>query len=158
MHDVFTPSSVSGGLPVRRRFKKQPGLLCAPSFGVRNGFVADVERPLPPGVAPQRRAPRIPSSFHLRVGEAWVRVAGDVSAGGALVLFGEKLETPEAELMLELADGSARWRARGQVIGIERRGSRYAHHVRFMSASQLAGLDAEIARTLESGNTRLATV
>ena len=156
MSELFGTSAV-GGLPIRRRFKKRTGLLCAPSFGVANGFVADIERPLPAGAPVRRRSRRIPSSFHMRVGEDWIRVAGDVSGGGALVLFPQQLGGTDAELVIELADGSNRWRARGEVIGVERRGARYAHHIRFTNTAQLGALDEVIARSLSAGETRLAT-
>lgn len=146
----------AGGLTNRRTFRKSGGWKVSASLGVRNGFMAEVERPLPEGLAPNRSARRIPAALRVYLAGEWRRVSGDVSSGGVLVLFPQMIEGP-VHVLIELADGSGRWQAVGDVVRVETRGRQFAHHVRFAQPQALSGLDEIIQKHLASGETRLET-
>lgn len=153
---MYNAISGAGGLSTRRSFRKSGSTKISASMGVRNGFVADVERPLPEGLEPNRHARRIPAALRVYIAGEWRRVSGDVSSGGVLVLFPQMLEGP-VHVVIELRDGSGRWQATGDILRVETRGRQYAHHVRFAQPSELNGLDAIIQKHLASGETRLET-
>jgi hypothetical protein len=123
--------------PLRRKrsFAKQGHGAFTGSYGVRHGFVAAPEQPRV-GAQNLRSFKRVPGSFELRVGGVWRRVAGDVSGGGVLFLFPEPLEGEQVEVRIQPAKASDAFHAIGQIIGRERRGERYAHHVRFLQVNQ----------------------
>jgi len=155
MDDAF---GTSGGLRHKRKLKKgKPGEEIPASLGVRLGYVADVERPPPEGVRSTRRTKRIPTSVQIRIDGKWHRVAADISAGGALILYGQPIEGRQVEISLELADRSARWDVTGTILRREKRGRRYAHHIRFDVAAQVAGLNLAIQEALMAGKKRLET-
>jgi hypothetical protein len=155
MHDAH---GSAGGSRIRRRFRNKGPMGISPSFGVRNGFMADVERPLPAGEKAKRKGPRIPTSFRIKIGEAWHRVAGDVSAGGLLILYPEQILVDEVAVSIELRDGSGVWNATCEILRCVPRGQRFAHHIRFANLAQVEGLGQAIERALAAGETRLATV
>lgn len=135
----------AGGLASRREFKKDSGFKVSASLAVRKGYRAEAEKPLPAGVASKRQARRVPTLMQVLVNGEWRRVSGDISAGGALILADERIATPT----VDVAVGA--WNAKGTVIGVEVRGQRFAHHVRFEDASSLKGLDEAVQRALASG-------
>lgn len=146
-----------GGLKNRRLLKKAGGRLNIPSSrGVRYGYVAEVERSIPEGMASKRAARRIPALFEVRSGGEWRQVSGDISAGGALVLTGEPLTEDRVEVSIQLRDGGA-WKVTAEVLRSELRGKRYAYHLRFVDPSQVAGLDAAVEKCLSAGLERLDT-
>jgi hypothetical protein len=155
VHDVFRSS---GGLRNRRSFRKSTRWNIPASLGVRLGFMADVERPLPDGALSRRRWPRIPASFRVRLGGKWHRVTGDVSSGGALLLFPKTIQRPRVEIVIQLRNGQGTWIATGEIVRREMRGWRYAHHIRFVSPGPIAGLGATIQQALRTRQTALATV
>lgn len=155
MDDAF---GASGGLRNRRKLKKEKaGEEIPASMGVRLGYVADVERPPPEGVPSKRRTKRIPTSVQIRIDGKWHRVAADISAGGALILYGEPIRGRQVEIFLELADKSDRWDLTGTILRREKRGRRYAHHIRFDAPSQVRGLSVAIGEALLAGKKRLET-
>ena len=153
MEDIFT--SV-GGLRTRRSFRSRSRWNLPASLGVRLGFVADFERPLPEGVPSMRQWRRIPAAIRVLIGGEWHRLTGDVSAGGALLLFPHKIHEPRLEMIIQLRDGRGTWILAGDVVRCELRGWRYAHHVRFI-APALMGLDLAIEDTLLAGARVLET-
>lgn len=154
MDNVFRGS---GGLKNRRNLKGKKETSIPSSMGVRLGYVSDVERPPPEGVPSKRRSRRIPTSVHILRDGSWMRVAGDLSGGGALLLLDSRIEESELEMTIELADGSKKWHALAQVLRREQRGRRIAHHLRFNDASQVEGLGEVIERAILAGETRLET-
>ncbi|HZA50911.1 MAG TPA: PilZ domain-containing protein [Myxococcaceae bacterium] len=153
MEDIFRSG---GGLRNQRSFRGRKSWNIPASLGVRLGFVADLERPLPDGVPSQRRWCRIPAAIRVLVGAEWHRVTGDVSAGGALLLFPHKIAQPRLEMIIQLRDGRGTWIVTGDVVRCQLRGWRYAHHVRFV-APALFGLDVAIEDTLRAGGRTLET-
>jgi hypothetical protein len=155
MDDIFKSG---GGLRNRRLFRKATRWNIPASLGVRLGFRADVERPLPDGLESHRRWRRIPAAIRVRVGGAWHRVTGDVSAGGALLLFSERITEPRLEMIIQLREGRGTWIVVGELVRCEMRGWRYAHHVRFVDPAPFVGLDVAIEDTLGAGGSALQTI
>ena len=155
MYDAFDNSG--GGFRGRKRSFKKAGPICSASRGVRYGFIADLEQPLAPGVETKRKARRIPASFYFQKAGEWVRVSGDISSGGALVLFDEKIVGNQIRLMIELEDNGGRWEISGQILGLDRRGARFGHHVRFTNLTEVRGLGEAIEKSFEKGENRLTT-
>lgn len=137
MYDVFGNSS---GLQAKRRFKKRPALALSSSFGVRNGFVAGAERPLPAGVENLRAARRLPLTFEVGLEGKRLRVAGDLSAGGAMFLLPYAAGSHQVEVFFRVPGEGEERRVQGQLLACYTRGRRFAHHVRFVQvqADQLA--------------------
>jgi hypothetical protein len=154
MDNVF---SSGRGLESRRSLKSGT-TGCSASLAVRMGYRADVERPLPEGQASMRRARRIPTSFYLTIDERTLRVSGDLSTGGALVLWDEQLPTSEVSLTIKLRENEQSFTARGEIVFVEMRGERFAHHIRFVQPRELRDLAPYIARAYEAGETRLHTL
>lgn len=146
-----------GGLSNRRNFKGSGPMPVSASKAVQRGLVAELERPLPEGAAAQRNARRIPALFKLHEEGSWIRVSGDISKGGALLLLADKREG-SVHLHIQLANELQSWSVTGEIIGCEKRGERYAHHVRFVTPAVLPGLNEAIERTLAAGEKRLETV
>lgn len=155
MDDIFKGS---GGLKHKRSLKGKKTSGISASMGVRLGYVADVERPPPEGMPSKRQSKRIPTSLRIFRDGAWHRVAGDLSAGGALLLLDGKVETPELEVIIELADGTGRWQTHAKILRRELRGRRIAHHLRFENADDVAGLGEAIEKAIEAGERRLDTL
>ena len=155
MYDAFDGSG--GGLRGRKRSFKKAGPICSASRGVRYGYIADAEQPLAPGVESKRKSRRIPASFYFQKAGEWVRVSGDISSGGALVLFDEKILGNPIRLMIELEDGNGRWEIQGQILSRDRRGERFGHHVRFTNLTEVRGLAEAIEKSFENGEARLTT-
>lgn len=155
MDDIFTRG---GGLRARRSFRKSTRWNLPASLGVRLGFVADVERPLPDGAESQRRWRRIPAAIRVLVAGEWHRVTGDVSAGGALLLFPRKIAEPHVEMIIQLREGRGTWMVTGEIVRCEPRGWRHAHHVRFTEPAPFFGLDVAIEDTLRAGARTLETI
>jgi hypothetical protein len=155
MQDAFASL---GGLRNRRFFGKREAWGIPASLGVRQGFMADVERPLPEGVTPQRKARRIPTTLKVLLADTWHRLAGDVSAGGALLLFPTPILEGALPLVIQLQDGGGTWSVEAEILRIERRGRQYAHHLRFAETADVEGLEAAIESALAQGHTRLETV
>jgi hypothetical protein len=124
-------------------------------MAVRLGFIADVQRPPPPGAASERQAPRIPTRLRVRIGDVWRQFSGDVSVGGALLLAADPLPGPTLELSLSPSNAERTWRMTAELLRREMRGGRVAHHLLFVDSSQVDGLDALIRRTLAEGRIRL---
>jgi hypothetical protein len=154
VYDVFGSSA---GLGHHRSFRKSTRWNIPASLGVRLGFMADVERPLPEGVQSRRRWRRIPTSFRVRFGDKWRRVTGDVSAGGALLLFPRRIKRLRLEIVIQLRNRPGTWIATGEIVGWEMRGRRYAHHVRFVNPGPIAGLGAAVQHALLAGENALET-
>ena len=156
MHDSI--GSSGGGFKNRRNFKNGKQPITTASRAVRLGLKADTEKPPPPGVPSKRSSKRIPTSLHAMVDGKWKRIAGDISAGGALLLFPKRIEDREVDLMIELADHSAKWEVKGTILRREDRGTRVAHHIRFLDETQVIGLDAAINAAIAAGEERLDTL
>ncbi|HYX91959.1 MAG TPA: PilZ domain-containing protein [Myxococcaceae bacterium] len=155
MHDVFRSS---GGLSNRRTFRHSSRWNIPGSLAVRLGFMGDVERPLPEEVSSKRQWQRLPASFRVRLGGKWRRVTGDVSAGGALLLYPKRIQRPRLEVVIQLRHGQGTWIATGEIVRSEVRGWRYAHHLRFVSPGPIQGLDAAIKKALRARHRALPTV
>lgn len=148
----------SGRFRPKRVFKeKRDQPLTTASRAVREGYVADVERPPPPGVPSKRASKRIPTTVLVKLGDAWLRTPADISAGGALLLMPNRFEDREVQIRIELADGSGKWEVTGRILRRDARGKRVGHHVQFDSGSQADGLGAAIDRALAAGESRLET-
>lgn len=155
MDDIFKGL---GGLKHRRALKGGKTSGIPASMGVRLGYVADVERAPPEGVPSKRQNKRIPTSVRiLRDGE-WQRVAGDLSAGGALLLLEGEVDASHLELVVELADGTGKWHTHATVLRLEPRGRRVAHHLRFDNPDEVAGLGEAIQKAIDAGERRLDTL
>lgn len=155
---MYDAISGAGGLRGRRSFKKKAAGKIPASRAVRQGRIAAAEKPLPEGVASKRKARRIPTSLRVQIEGTWRRVAADISAGGALLLLPERLERSSVVVAIELKDGSGKWEVTAEIIRREKRGERYAHHVRFVQPSQVEGLGAAIDRCFAEGAERLPTL
>lgn len=155
MDDIFKGS---GGLKHKRALKGKKTEGISASMGVRLGYVADVERPPPEGTPSKRQSKRIPTSVRILRDGQWHRVAGDLSAGGALLLLDGSVDTPELEVVIELADGSGKWHAHAKILRREQRGRRIAHHLRFDNAEEVAGLGEAIQKAIDAGERRLDTL
>jgi hypothetical protein len=131
----FNPFAAAQLARSRRKLKKVESF--SPSYGVRNGYVADVERPTAKN---QRAARRVPTSFDVFVDGVWRHVAGDVSAGGALFLLPEGARIEKVTIVIKGSDPKHQWKLSGIIRRISRRGERFAHHVQFTDVSQTEGL------------------
>lgn len=148
----------SGGLKHRRALKAKKGTGIPASLGVRLGYVADIERATPEGQPSKRRSKRIPTSVRILRDNSWVRVPGDLSAGGMLLLLDGRVETPQLEVVIELPEGAGRWHTRATILRREQRGRRVAHHLRFENSDEVAGLAEVIDQALANGERRLDTL
>jgi len=139
MSDDVSVSGSGGWALRRRRFNKslQIGAF-SPSYGVRRGYLADVERPLPADLENLRKARRMPMSFEVCIGGTWRRAAGDVSTGGALVLL--PFAAAETQFQVRVRMGEKEWMGMSQLLSTSERGARYAHHVRFTDPAAWASL------------------
>lgn len=155
MDDIFKGS---GGLKHRRALKGKKTSGIPASMGVRLGYVADVERPPPEGQPSKRQSKRIPTSVRILRDGAWVRVPGDLSAGGVLLLLDGRVEAPELEVVIELPENAGRWHAHARILRREQRGRRVAHHLRFENAEEVAGLGEVIEKAIADGERRLDTI
>lgn len=127
MHDAFSHTT---GFTYRRRLRRESSSF-SPSYGVRKGFIADVERPLPPDQKNLRRSPRLRASFDVLLDGERRRVAGDVSAEGAMFLLPHPSASNEVELFLQPPGEAWEIRATGRIIDRQPRATRVAHRVRF---------------------------
>jgi hypothetical protein len=131
MSEMFGGSNGSSAV-TRRRLSKDPNFISSsPSYGVRQGLIADSERRLPSGIQDLRADRRIPTSLSVRVGGEWQQIAGDVSAQGALLLMPEELASNRVELKVSLSGSEQTWEVVGNVLAAEDRPKRIAYHVRF---------------------------
>jgi hypothetical protein len=133
MSDVFTKSSSVASVINRKGHSTNAGKF-SPSFGVRRGLIKDPNWPpheFPEhGSASSRRFRRVETSFGIELrGEAH-DVKGDVSEGGAMFLLDRKLDSKQVDIIVK---GHA---ARAEVLSASKKGNFFAHHCRFLDASE----------------------
>ncbi len=152
--DNFFGGRGGGALRLKRKLEKDPSQRFSPSYGVRNGFLADVERTREDGNN-QRGAKRVPASFEICFDGTWTRLSGDLSAGGALVLSEKKAESTEVQVRIKL-DGTE-WTLTGEVLNVQRRAQRFAHHVKFTQPEEAKGLEEALAKSIDEETGRVAS-
>jgi hypothetical protein len=133
MSDVFTKSNSVSSVINRKGHSSAAGKF-SPSFGVRRGLIKDPNWPphqFPDhGNAASRRFRRVEMSFGIELrGEAHA-VKGDVSEGGAMFLLDRKVDTKQVDIIVK---GRA---ARAEVLSASKKGNFFAHHCRFIDASE----------------------
>jgi hypothetical protein len=145
MYDAF--GSSGGSRSQRALKKKDPSASFSPSYGVRHGFMADEERPVPAGSTNRRGSRRVPMTFEVLLEGDWRRLAGDLSVGGALFLSPVQAQEDRIQLRVRLSGVEREWNAVGFICGVERRGVRFAHHVQFLEADDPTVLAQALERT-----------
>lgn len=133
MTDVFTKSS-SVGTVIHRQGRSTASGKFSPSFGVHRGLIKDPNWPpaqFPEhGTAAARRFRRVELAFEVELRGETANVKGDVSEGGAMFLFERQVETRHVDIVVK---GKA---ARAEVLSTSKRGTAFAHHCRFIDASE----------------------
>jgi hypothetical protein len=141
MPDVF---SGAGGLGVRRRLSSKSNAF-NPSFGVRKGLLADGDKVAEGAEGNRRKSRRWPLSFEVAVAGRRMRVAGDLSAGGAMVLLPTEVAVPEMTLFVKDPSTGTEHSATGKVVSVRRRGARFAHGVAFGETAAFAAMLERLA-------------
>ena len=133
MSDVFTKANSVGSVINRKGHSTASGKF-SPSFGVRRGLIKDPNWPpaqFPEhGTAASRRFRRVELSFDVELRGESVSVRGDVSQGGAMFLLDRRVETKHVDIVVK---GKA---ARAEVLSTSKKGNAFAHHCRFIDASE----------------------
>jgi hypothetical protein len=139
MDDSFGGTS---GLRYRRRFKaKEERGSFSPSYGVRHGIVPNPNWPPPPNVevATDRRAsPRVPLTFHLRLGAERLKVDGDISAGGAGFQLNQPLELNQVELFVTFPSDNRERRLVADILRVQVIDGAVFHHARWHDPTEVA--------------------
>lgn len=133
MSDVFTKANSVGSVIHRKGHSTASGKF-SPSFGVRRGLIKDPNWPpaqFPEhGSAASRRFRRVELSFDVELRGETAKVRGDVSQGGAMFLFDRRVETKHVDIVVK---GQV---ARAEVLSTSKKGNAFAHHCRFIDASE----------------------
>ncbi len=144
MHDAFTKSASVSSVINRTSTSKASGKF-SPSFGVRHGLIKDPNWPpaeFPEhGTAASRRFRRIDGAFDVAVRGDVVKVKGDLSQGGAMFLLDRRVETKVVDIGLK-----GQW-ARAEVLSTSKKGTLFAHHCRFIDASESQPVWEAIAKS-----------